>query len=115
MTESEIKQAIARLDAMSDRCEHLISKNKPLTLDEPPKRAQRPSPTVVRSEGAPCAEWPRHAAPIVSGQLSGNEMTGYRAHKTPRIVDDVGDGSIDSIFAAFEAEFDEMAQAHRKH
>jgi hypothetical protein len=38
MDADELRKTMKRLDAMSDRCDHVISRNRPLTPDTPPRQ-----------------------------------------------------------------------------
>ena len=117
MDADELKATIKRLDAMSARCDALIKKEKPL----------RPDHTMGRKRLNTLANTSLNT-PVASGPLAGREMS-YRNYRKPRNSTnhhgspsgyspkisrgDMQDGSIDAIFADFEAQFDEMAQAHR--
>ena len=116
MDAAELKATIARLDAMDDRVRKVIAKHKHLEPDRIPQRrpVRLARPPAVGYRADPSGPQVAPHPPIASGQLAGNEMRarpGYRPQK-PTFVD-VGDGSLESIFADFEAQFDEMAQAHR--
>lgn len=106
MDADELRKTMKRLDAMSDRCDHLISRNRPLTLDEPPRRSRR-SQTVPTS---PLESFRVTSSPIASGQLTGNEMrtNGYRPRPQEHECCDP-----DGMWAAFEADFDEMVEGMR--
>lgn len=94
MDRAELEAVIDRLDAMRERCDALI-KPKPLEPDRTLGKKRLTSdylPNVV-----------------ASGPLAGNEMRvtpGHRPRKSTFV--DMQDGSIDAIFADFEAQFDEM-------
>ena len=114
MDASGVAASIAQVDSMLDRCDHLISRNRPLTLDEPPRRkVVMPHAIVERRYHEPQdTTMPRSLGGGVScGQLTGNEMrrpSGYSPR--PQQHDDCDP---DGMWATFEAEFDDMVAGMR--
>ena len=119
MDAAELEATIARLDEMRARCDAVVKREncktgqfcKPLQPDRTVGRKRLRSDYVAakNTPNNPPINTPRPA-------MADNYRTNYRPPRkptfSPRVVD-MQDGSIDAIFADFEAAFDEMAQAHR--
>jgi hypothetical protein len=112
MNEDELKAIDQRLAAMSERCDAVIAKEKPLgkrmpILDFKPRSrpvsqaVSQPSPKAryVPPEEPDIESFDRHYTPVPEHRLMA--------------ITEWQEGSIEQIFADFERQFDEMAQAHR--
>jgi hypothetical protein len=105
MDADELRKTLKRLDAMSERCDHLISRNRPLTLDTSARPRVRPAPVTHKPQATPLFSPDRREA-IASGELTGNEMrisSGYSPRPQPH-----DDCDPDGMWANFESEFDDM-------
>lgn len=112
MDATELKATIARVDKMRERCQALI-KDKPLQLDRTVGRKRITRCTPEGRDRPQSVGTGRHIPPVGSGPLAGREMRRSSGYSPKISRGDMQDGSIDAIFADFEAAFDEMAQAHR--
>ncbi len=113
MDADELRKTLKRLDAMSERCDHLIGRErseKPLRPDVSYPRRRGQQLPVIASNYRPPAK-PTIPPPIATGELTGNEMrisNGY----SPRVPQH-DDCDPDGMWANFESEFDDMVAGMR--
>jgi hypothetical protein len=111
MDENELKKTLRHIDAMRDRVQGIINRERPLELDkstgQKPLR-QNPPQSFVAAQRKPtfAHDYP---PPIASGDLVGHEM---RAR--PRDDEDPPAGyDSDPMWAQFERDFDAMVAGTR--
>ena len=103
MDADELRKTLKRLDAMSERCDYVISRNRPLTLDEPPR------PNGRKACAGSTRKSPGYARFAVSrSSLPASSLATRCGSATARGRSDRDDCDPDGMWANFESEFDDM-------